>query len=302
MFFKTKAEANAERIRQLTALERHGREAIALPQHELSDFIRARRKLAEYGETINDALKFRVDHLERVRRCRVTVSQLADEVLQAKRKDGHSEAYLSDLKLRLGIFCRDFGNRLIASITVEEIDKWLRGLDCSPKSRSNYRANIGVMFSYAERLGMIERNPVLRTAKPKLVDKAPEIFTVDELRALLEAAHRIVPIQLNLAGWLRPYRGMKGPLVPVGARDKLDRVRKEAGLARWPKNGLRHSFASYRLAAIGDAPRVAHELGHTSPQMLYSTYREVVTPEEAERYWKIAPAAEAKNLVPFATA
>jgi hypothetical protein len=47
---------------------------------------------------------------------------------------------------------------------------------------------------------------------------------------------------------------------------------------------------------------VAAELGHTGPQMLYSTYRELVLPEDAERYWKIAPTVEAKNLVPFATA
>jgi hypothetical protein len=33
--------------------------------------------------------------------------------------------------------------------------------------------------------------------------------------------------------------------------------------------------------------------------MLYSTYRELVLPEEADRYWKIAPAAEAGNLVAF---
>jgi hypothetical protein len=51
------------------------------------------------------------------------------------------------------------------------------------------------------------------------------------------------------------------------------------------------------LAAIHDAPRVAAELGHTSPQMLYSTYRELVLPEEAERYWKLTPAAEAANVV-----
>jgi integrase len=90
--------------------------------------------------------------------------------------------------------------------------------------------------------------------------------------------------------------------VPEGARKKLDRVRKAAGLARWPNNGLRHSFASYRLAAIHDAPRVSAELGHTSPQMLYSTYRELVHPEEAERYWKIAPAAETENVVAFSAA
>jgi integrase len=349
MFFKTRAEADAERLRQLTTLERHGREAVALPQQELSDFITARKKLAEYGETINDAVKFRVHHLERVRRCKITVAELAHEVVEAKRKDGRSAKYVNDLRLKLKRFCQDFGNRPIAAVGAQEIDKWLRDLDCSPKSRADYRANIGVLFSYGERLQMIDKNPVLRTAKPKLVDSPPEIFAVEELRALLEAAHRIapdvlpmlgigaftglrdaeikrldwnevnlargfvevkaakaksarrriVPIQPNLAEWLRPYSGMKGGLVPVGARDKLDRVRKEAGLAHWPKNGLRHSFASYRLAAIHDAPRVASELGHTSPQMLYSTYRELVLPEEAERYWKLIPDTKDDNVVSF---
>ena len=72
-------------------------------------------------------------------------------------------------------------------------------------------------------------------------------------------------MQPNLRDWLRPYAGMTGAVVPVNARKKLDAIRKDAGLTRWPKNGLRHSFASYRLAATHDAPRVASELGHTSP-------------------------------------
>jgi hypothetical protein len=33
--------------------------------------------------------------------------------------------------------------------------------------------------------------------------------------------------------------------------------------------------------------------------MLYSTYRELVLPEEADRYWKIEPAVESKNVVAF---
>jgi integrase len=92
---------------------------------------------------------------------------------------------------------------------------------------------------------------------------------------------------------------MQGPVVPTAARGKIERVRKAAGLSQWPKNGLRHSYASYRLAAIHDAPRVAAELGHTTPQLLYSTYRELVLPEEAERYWKIEPVVDAKNVVAF---
>ena len=336
-------------MRQKTLVERHGRDAIGLPQRELSDFIAAKRKLAEYGRVITDAVDYFVDHLERVRRCRITVAELADELVELKRKAGRSAKYIRDLKQKLARFCQDFGKRPIAAITVEEIEKWLNDLNYAPKSRAQYRANIGVLFSHAERREMIDKNPVTRTEKPKLVDTSPEIFTPDELRSLLETAsrqtadvvpmlsigafaglreaeiqrldwsevdtvrghievkaakaksarRRIVPIQPNLAAWLQSFSNMPGPVVPVGARRKLARVRTAAKLARWPNNGLRHSFASYRLAAIHDAPRVAMELGHTSPQMLFSTYREVVRPEEAERYWKIVPAEETANVVAF---
>jgi integrase len=351
-FFKTRVHAEAEALRQRTLLERHSRDLVGMSQREMSEVIAARNKLAEYGKTLSDAATFLVDHLERVRRCKITVAQLAEEVLEAKRKDGLSEKYLKMLRLYFKSFSQNFGNRLIADITIEELDAWLRHLPFAPKTRADYRTNIGVLFSYAAKRRMIDHNPVAFTARPKLIDKAPEIFKVDELRALLETAaasqpdvlpmlavgafaglrdaeirrlhwsevdlarnhievtaakaksarRRIVPIQPNLAAWLRPYSGAVGNVVPVGERDKLDRVRKAAGLVRWPNNGLRHSFASYRLAAIHDGPRVAMELGHTSPQMLFSTYRELVLPEEAERYWKIAPAVEAEKVVAFAGA
>jgi integrase len=350
MFFATRAEADAECMRQRTLLERHSREAIGLSQREMSEIIAARQELAGYGKTITDAARFLVHHLERVRRCKITVSQLADEVLEAKHRDGMSKAYLRDLRSRLARFSGGFGDKPLAGITVEEIDNWLRDLPLSPQSRVNYRTVVGLLFSHAMKRGMIDSNPITRTAKPKKPDNPPEIFTVNELRALLETAQRtapdvlpmlaigafagvrdaeikrldwhevnvarehieikgakaksarrrIIPIQPNLAAWLRPYSGMKGSVVPEGARGKLDRVREAAGLLKWPNNGLRHSFASYRLAAIHDAPRVASELGHTSPQMLYSTYRELVLPEEAERYWKIDPErGEAGKVVAF---
>jgi len=113
------------------------------------------------------------------------------------------------------------------------------------------------------------------------------------------ARRRLVPIQQNLAAWLRPFSGITGPVVPDFARGKLGRVRKAAGLTRWPRNGLRHSFASYRYAATQDAPLTAHDLGHSGTQLLYQHYRELVTPEDAAQYWQISPAAEAANVVAF---
>jgi integrase len=351
-FFKTRSDADSEAKRQKILLEIHSREAVGLQPREMSEIISARNKLAEYGKTVYEAAEFFIQHLERVRRCKITVAQLADEVLEVKRKDGRSAKYIDMLRLYFKRFSQDFGNRLIADITVEELDNWLRDLPGSPKTRADYRANIGVLFSHAAQRRMIDFNPVAFTAKPKLIDKPPEIFPVDELRSLLEAAQRtertvvpmlaigafaglrdaeikrldwdeidlarghievkaakaksarrrIVPIQPNLGAWLRPYSGLTGQIVPEGARGKLDRVRKAARLTRWPKNGLRHSYSSYRLALIHDAPRVGSELGHTTPQLLYNTYRELVLPEEAERYWQIAPAAETKRIVAFASA
>jgi integrase len=351
-FFKTRAEAEAEALRQRTLLERHSRIAVGMSQREMSEIVHARDKLAGYGKKITDAADFLVDHLERVRRCKITVAQLSQEVLDTKRRDGCSVKYLVMMRFYFKKFSHDFGSRIIAGITVEEIDNWLRSLHGSPQTRMDYRTNIGMLFNYAVKRRMLDSNPVAFTAKPKLIDKPPEIFAVDELRALLETAlaaeplvvpmlaigafaglreaeiqrldwsevdlarghievtaakaksarRRIVPIQPNLTAWLRPYGGMNGRVVPKGARRKLAHVRKAANLLKWPQNGLRHSFASYRLAAIHDAPRVAAELGHTSPQMLYSTYRELVHPEEAERYWKISPAVHAGKVVAFAGA
>ena len=119
-------EAEAERLRQLTLRERSGREAVGLPLNELAAIIEARKKLAEYGKSIRQAADFYIDHLERIRRCNVSVSELAQEVLTAKRKDGRSPIYLADLRNRLAVFCLTFGTRPIAGIPVEEIDDWLR--------------------------------------------------------------------------------------------------------------------------------------------------------------------------------
>src|SRR6266576_292598 len=93
---------------------------------------------------------------------------------------------------------------------------------------------------------------------------------------------------------------MGGAVVAVNLPKKLEAGREAAGLQRWSKNGLRHSFASYRLAATNDAATVAAELGHSTSQMLYSTYREVVLPEEAKRYWEIIPdSGPVENVVAF---
>ncbi len=105
------------------------------------------------------------------------------------------------------------------------------------------------------------------------------------------ARRRLIPISGNLAKWLKPYEKSTGAVVPAGLRKRFNAVRERAGMADWPQNAMRHSYASYRLAECQDAARVSLEMGN-SPQMIFAHYRELVKPKDAALFWKIVPEAQ----------
>lgn len=83
----------------------------------------------------------------------------------------------------------------------------------------------------------------------------------------------------------------KGPL-DGGANwkrvgDEMAKALEALGWKKWKKNCLRHSFASYALAASQDAAKTAYEMGHASPTLLYSTYANCVTRKEAAEWWAL---------------
>lgn len=103
------------------------------------------------------------------------------------------------------------------------------------------------------------------------------------------ASRRLVKILPNLAAWLKPHAKPAGSVEPANARKLIDAARIRAGFEEWPSNALRHSFASYFLAKFQDAAVLALQMGHTTTGMIFAHYREVVTPEDADAYWRIAP-------------
>ena len=109
------------------------------------------------------------------------------------------------------------------------------------------------------------------------------------------ATRRLVPILPNLAEYLRPYHRATGPLFKAKDDKRAIAWAKKKGINPWPINCLRHSFASYRLAATADAARVALELGN-SPAKLFSNYRELADEHDSAAWFAIAP-KRAKNVV-----
>ena len=98
---------------------------------------------------------------------------------------------------------------------------------------------------------------------------------------------RLVPISDNLKLWLTSCKRTFGP-VCKHQRPQLAAAALCDGVA-WAKNGLRHSYISYRLAILHDTARVALEAGN-SPEVIFTSYRELVTPEAAKAWFGVTPA------------
>lgn len=101
---------------------------------------------------------------------------------------------------------------------------------------------------------------------------------------------RIVPVVPNLLAWLSPFSKRSGRVIEM-EEDRYCELRIEAADAagfEWRKNALRHSFISYRVAQVKDVAQVSLEAGN-SPQVIFSNYRELVTPADAKRWFAIAP-------------
>jgi integrase len=118
------------------------------------------------------------------------------------------------------------------------------------------------------------------------------------------AQRRLIPIPDNLAQWLAPYAGLGAsdavlPMRPQGYHRACWQLAQAAGLSHWPKNGLRHSYASYHLALHQNAPELSLHMGHTNPRQIFDAYREVVSRESAAQYWAIRPPQIPANIVPL---
>jgi integrase len=99
---------------------------------------------------------------------------------------------------------------------------------------------------------------------------------------------RLISIPKNLKAWLVPLAVQTGPVTPfANLALQFAKLGKATGV-KWQKNGLRHSFISYRVAQTRDVPRVALEAGN-SPAVISRNYLKHVTRAEASRWFGIMP-------------
>ena len=106
---------------------------------------------------------------------------------------------------------------------------------------------------------------------------------------------RLVPILPAAAAWLSDFKKSKGPILQdLHPERPPTEVLKKHNL-NWRHNGLRDAFGSNRAAMVKNLNQVAMEMGN-SPDMVIESYREIVTEEQAKKFWNLTP-NEAKKLI-----
>ena len=105
---------------------------------------------------------------------------------------------------------------------------------------------------------------------------------------------RKIVMHENLLAWLEPYSVKTGPIFSIDPSNRIEKVVKATGIA-WKRNGLRHSFGSYRMELTKNEGQVALEMGN-SPQVVKDHYFEIVDEKAARDYWSIKPAGDGKII------
>jgi integrase len=319
----------------------------------VDEYVDARRRIG--NRPLKDAADFYTRHVK-PDAPQKSLAEVAQEMLDTKKKRGKSMVYLRGLRRCLEPAC-DVLTGPISQIQPKDIDDYLLDLDLGSRTIKNVRSALVTTFAFAKNRGYLpdDRETAASRSEPiEVKANGPvEIFTPKEMEALLTAAdsdtlpmialggfaglrtaeigrlewkdvsleqaiitisadnsktasRRVVPIQSNLAQWLAPYAKETGFVFKKAHLEEesrwsrmaecQDKTAQTAGV-KWKRNGLRHSYCSYRLSQTKNAAEVALEMGN-SPTMVFSNYRELVTPRDTAAWWAISP-RRADNVIPM---
>ena len=190
---------------------------------------------------------------------------------------------------------------------------YARGRNYLPEERSTAADNVRLVKSASDDVSVFtpdQMKTILHNAPPRLIPilafgafsgiRVAELGRLDwsavdldrriiELRAnqAKTASRRVVPITDNLAAWLEPLK-RKGKVVAAKQQHRDVAALAATLKIEWPRNVLRHSFISYRIAVVQSADQVALEAGN-SPSIIFKHYRELTTPEQADKWFAIMP-------------
>lgn len=182
-YFENGEQRSAFRKKLEKQAKSEGAQATQLKAWEVTDYLRARRKLESSGLTVLEA----VDGFLQVKGSswsQKSLEEAMDEYLEAQ-SNLVSKEHMRQIRRTLDNFRANFKGLLCVS--PKEIRDWLDALPFEPVTKQNYRKRLNAFYSFAVRHEWIASNPVSAVASPRVIPKEVGILTPEEASYLFRA-------------------------------------------------------------------------------------------------------------------
>jgi hypothetical protein len=126
LFFATETLANQELARIKIKQRREGEAALSLSDTTRIAALEGERKPAAFGKTLNWAVEFALDYLEKSQKSG-PISEAVEEYLDHKIRMGVSSVHLTDLTSRFVQFCETHGATPSRTLTSHQASKLRTG-------------------------------------------------------------------------------------------------------------------------------------------------------------------------------
>ncbi len=120
----------------------------------------------------------------------VSVLECCNEFMTAKARKGVSDRYLRQIRTTLSSFAKGRTSLPLAEVTREDVEKWIRKSDWSPRTMRGNLDTVKTLFTWATRRGWIQKDNATWIELPADTsrEKPIEIHTPEQARTVLETA------------------------------------------------------------------------------------------------------------------
>jgi len=210
---KTKADVEAESLREIQRIRETGHARIDLTSDELRACNQAVRILKEKGFAgtlvVEAIIKFANENDPNRRQRKV--SEVIEEFLQSKRGGGTALITISGYSAKFKVFAREFGDKFIHEIEPVDVERWFDRRGMMGENRKDYRRRLSILWRFAISRKYALTNSPAAISKVIVRRELPTVLSPSEIRSLLFIAKsynlgRMLPfVAIGAFCGLRPW-------------------------------------------------------------------------------------------------
>lgn len=347
-FGEDKEAAQRALAQAQSAVATHGELGVKASPNEMAEFLTYKRRLAEAGSSIGEAVEFFMRHGTLVKEP-MLLPDMVESFIWAKREINRSKRTIETYQSVLGSLARMYPQTMAHLLTAQDVEAWLAAQEWSGGTQEKNLGHFRSLYSWASEkprrhvaldpsegvegihadddgdddgeIGTLTVEQCQRMLKqalsePRLMPYVVigmfggvrrceleklkwDAINLDEGTVVVNAKiaktrnRRIVDLPQAAVAWIKAAgEGAVGKTEKVAASNlkrKWPKFWRACGLAVWPKNGLRHTYASMHYAMHQDEAKLQAQMGHVSADVLHKNYRALKTKKEAEKFWALTP-------------